>query len=396
MDNINEYKLESTLIKILTVDLVFANLLSVLDRFKYLPINVTSWVKIFMIIEFIISLLFVKRNGLKIKKIGALSVLFILPLFYGLTIGLFKGQMNSKMISHIYEYIMPILSLPMGYELFSAVKEENSLKKELERTMVWGGISYIACVMVFRIMYFLGFANYNAYGSGTIDYVFPYLLFMGNGTMLPFLLALAGVLSGKRSILIKVALVLLLYVLTERNNNSFQRRIKEFCLILCGVAIIVYCMKNTVLFNRIELTIDNFANEGGDVDLATGGRLSEIKMVVNLIGSNLFSWLFGGGFGTFITTESGIVRHYSHFTPLAYVMSAGIIFTIILFVCLLWYFIRSLCILSKTSRMFSGYMLMIIIGSFFGATMINEPKIWMIIGATVAFLYDFDESVIKG
>lgn len=371
-------KINRMFTKILHYDFVFANFLAVVDRYRGVTANITGFVKVFMIVELLFVLYYLYTKKFKLQVVNPITYFIGYALFAGIFVGVINQHINTKFISHLYEYIMPLFTVSVGYKLFDDLRGDEEAKEELKKAVKAGAITYILGVLLFRVMYALNLANYNAYGSGTIDFVLPFLLFLTDKTFLPFALIVAGVLSGKRSILVKVAVIFIFYLFNSKRDK--RKLIKEFILILIGIGVFIYVARNTVFFNRIILTINNMIGEEKNLDLATGGRTSEYKLVVAMMGENILKWIFGNGFGTFIVTAEGIVRHYSHLTPLAYIMSSGLLFMGALYSYMLYLFMRLKRHCGEVHKTMACYILMIFVGSFFGATLLNEPKMWLLIG----------------
>lgn len=370
---------------IIGMDFFVSNILAVLERYRGFSANFTGLVKIFMIIEtffcIFYSLFVVKR----INIINPLSVMFIVAIPIGIIVGLCNNQFdNREFVSHIYEFVMPIFAMGVGGYLKDAIYSDKELLQQLSDVMKCGGYFFVVGVFLFRVMYIGGMANYNAYGAATCDYVLPYLLFMTNNTRLAYIVAFAGVVGGKRAVLVKVFVILFMYYCYSGRNAS--KKIKDILYAaIGGMAVYIVSIK-TNFFNRVVLVMTHIQGDAADIDLATGGRSSEIAEVVSYLNEKTGSWLWGSGFGARISLSDGLTRHYSHFTPLAYVVSAGIFFSILLYSVWLVSMVKLFFLREAKYKLLACYLGTIVVGSLFGATLINEPKMWIIIGMTVGLL----------
>ena len=374
-------------ITLMSIDLAFTSIHEAFARVEgSFSRQIVEWFKVRVLIE-VLFFLYILASSKKIRIYKPLSLLFLVGFGTGCVVGLLNGQVNSHFLLHAYSYAMPILMLGLSWFLIEGFDKCPGIKSQLDKMVIFNVCIYIVCVVVFRIMCTKGLTNYNAYGAGTMYFLMPYLLFAMDLPILNLFAILACILCGKRSVL--VVTMLLVFLFYTRKERSKNRRLFDWLLLILGSVGLYVVYLKTNYFARIVLTIENLIGSNKNFEVASGGRASEIELVFNLLNTNIVNWLVGHGFGVFVVLryDSGtVVRGYSHLAPLGYVMVVGVFFAVALYSYL---FIRGLklcCKRGKYYRMFGVYLLGFLLSSMFGASIISEPKYWIIIG--MAYWYE--------
>lgn len=385
---IRKSKIYNLFLLIVFLDFFVINILQLIVRLTNYS-WLTSTFKIFTILEFSLIVFYIIIS----KKIvvNGLTIIFVFSLLFGIALGFINKQFNFSFISHIYEFTMPILSISFAKGIYIYAEQHKEIYENIDRILIFNSKIYILCSILFRFFYILGMTNYNAYGAPMPIYSLPYLFFMNKDNRLRYGMLMAIILSGKRAILVQALVVFSMYIFFSKKDH--KERLQNLIYISISVLGGIYFFRNTTLFNRILLTINNLFGESKDMYLATGGRNIEFDVISTYLNNNPINWIIGNGFGINLYID-GVYRHYSHFTPLGYTMVSGVIFTILLYVYIVYSIIILLLKKTKISILYMNYLVIFIVGSFFGATLFNEQKLWIIIGIALV-ISGQDKSYIK-
>jgi Ca2+/Na+ antiporter len=137
-------------------------------------------------------------------------------------------------------------------------------------------------------------------------------------------------------------------------------------------------------------TIFRYLSEQDDVffaiDLATSGRLFDAIAVIEVLGDNVFRWIFGMGFGAtydiyYSFADEVHTTHYSHVAPLSYIFLGGILFAFAAFGKVLY---EGAHALNNYDNHLSLMILYFLIMSVSGANLFTDVFWWIIIGAFTA------------
>lgn len=384
-----DYKFTKNLLWLINLDLIINTVLGVLTITRLFSSGsgqMNFIINYISVIEFLYVFFFFlfKKRTLELYKL--LSGLFFVFMCIGMLIGLAKMQLNMQFLSHIFEYIMPVFMLGFGRIIVKEVSSHRELMKQVKEIVIRNSYLYIICVIIFRVFHSMGLVYYPAYGAGTADFIAPFLFLGLDSPMIGFGVVLAGILCGKRAVLVKMVILVAAYYFFKK--RTFNKQIRDISILICGIAVMIYLFQTTDYFNRILLTFNNFFVEDSNLNLATGGRSSEVEAIVHVLDQSILNWILGCGFGVLAQVDdSGFVRSYSHFTPLAYTLITGCIFATLLYINLFTVMCKCFFKTNRYYRMCGVYMLLIIVGSAMGASLLNVPKYWLIIGCVVSFLY---------
>lgn len=370
---------------ILNLDLISHNLLGIINRMMVFRNGGTFGLfKITITIQIIWLAFWLIWKKRVLEIVPPVSILFLIYVFIGAIVGLAFGNLNSKFVTQLFEYLIPILMIGFSRTILDSIQGDQKLKQKLERIVLLNSYLYIVCTVLFRIMYRMGFMYWNAYTSWACLFLIPYLFFATDRTWLGFALCGAGVLSGGRSTLVRTVAILLFYYFTSK--RPLKKKLKETVLMATGVIIAIVLMQRTNYFERILLTINTLLLDNPDLNLATGGRTVEIERIVPLMNSRPISWVIGNGFGVYQTTSYGSIRGFAHFMPMTYTMISGIIFTVVLYLSLLLHSLKLFLTKTPLGRMLCCYLLVVVvIGSLFDASMTFDFKYWLIVGLSFCY-----------
>ena len=381
----SDYIFTSVFLSILNLDLISHNLLGIINRMKMFRGGGTFGLfKITIIIQVAWLAFWMITRKRKLEIVRPVSTLFFVYLFIGSIVGLAFGNMNTKFITHAFEYVIPILMIGLSRIVLESIQGSQKLKQKWERIVITNSYLYIFCTILFRIMYRMGFMYWSAYTSWACLFLIPYLFFATDRTILGFALCGAAVLSGGRSTLVRTIAIIMIYYFSSK--RPLNKKVKETVLIIAGIAIAIVLLQKTNYFDRILLTINTLLADDPDLNLATGGRMIEIERIVPLMNSRPISWLIGNGFGVYQVTSYDSVRGFAHFMPMTYTMISGTVFTVVLYFSLLLQSLRLYLTKTTLGLMFCSYLfVVVVIGSLFDASMVFDYKYWLIVGLSYCY-----------
>lgn len=291
---------------------------------------------------------------------------------------------DSKLLSEVYGVMMPIFSVSFGvyYAKYIGVEITSFLKNIFKY--------YIFVNVLLLVVYF--FLHYSA---GSISYfgfqvnwqlISAYLISQGRLFLFAMGLILV-VLSGKRATLVTSVLPFLSVI---KEGYSFGRT----NIILLVIALVIASaiggnyLYREGYFRRFEDTLSFDINDDRATFLATSGRWQEIESVFRHMNERPISWVTGNGFGDKYLSVIDVhgfqyyeeYKHYAHFTPVSYIFIHGLPFTLMLFYLLFRIIYKGWK--KYHLNFFYLCLLVSIFGSFFGANLAVDPKIWFFVGVT--------------
>lgn len=194
-----------------------------------------------------------------------------------------------------------------------------------------------------------------------------------------------NILTRKRVTLVAAIIILLgIYIIGKKSYRNVKTHLFMGIILIC---VCVVLSQYSTIFARILTTIEGFFGDG-TLYAATGGRDVEIEHIVQYINTNKIMWLTGIGFGGQVWVGN-VYRHYSHFTPLGYIMTGGVMFSFIIYGKLIWLVITNF---SKGIRKelknidipFVMLLLFVVATSLLGPNLFSNAIYWFFIGINVA------------
>lgn len=293
-----------------------------------------------------------------------LIIVFLFFAFYGVCTGLIFHSFTEKTLANIYFYLMPALMLNFGTLVY---KQHGTNFRHFfiaYAIKIWPFL--IALSALYLFLWSVGLWGYYGFVSNALIAS----MFSHPGSLRFSLGFLLEVLSGKRTVIIVAALVLI----SRLNKKSVL-----FFLVCCFFLV---AFLGQQIPGRLAYTFHFEWSDPRSLYLATGGRSSEISAIVNALKADPWKFLTGFGFGATYTSydafnsENFDVRHYSHFGPISYLFITGITSTILIYAFLSKFVLETW----RHNDRFFLLPLVFYISSFFGAGLHVEPLPWLVFG----------------
>lgn len=335
----------------------------------------------------IIYILLIKKKVI----LNKISIVFFAALPLGMIVGIVQEQFNSKYFVHIYVYLMPIIMMSFAYGFYQAYKSNQRIRKLLNATIIICMVLYAVATLLFRYMYHAGMLRHNNYGPVTGNYILPFFV-GGNGIniVIGYMVILFNFIAAKRTVIVcSIAALLVSCFLVKKSKKNMGIQI---CMLLLLIIVVIFLLEKTNIFSRILVTINGIFSDNKDLTIATSGRNLEIECIMEYLNRHKWMWVTGIGFGGRIWIHE-LYRHYSHFTPLGYVMTGGVFLSLTLYLLFGWYILQLLVKgikreLQEWEIPFALLMLVSVLSSFFGASLFTSSLWWFFIGIAIAIVGD--------
>jgi hypothetical protein len=324
----------------------------------------------------------------KNKRIIKESFIFLMSACAGLSliIGLQNNSIGKEFFAHFSPFILAIFAYSYGYRSELAGGKFISL---IDKHAIHAGYLLSILVVFYYALVKYGVVEY--FGAGAL-FAYPIFYCIAQKKYYHALLFFAAnILTGKRSVVISISVVILIYLLRKL---SFTGKVLVLTTIALAAATVVWVAGENDgdiggAFQRYFI-IFKYLAENDDVlkavDLTTSGRLYDVIAVIETLGSSWINWLFGMGFGATFTidysfAEESHVTHYSHVTPFSYLLVGGFLLLTVAYGKLLIEMRRALVRDYDHLSMMVIYFFVI---GFSGAIFFTDPFVWLLIGAFAA------------
>jgi len=370
-----------TFILLFIIDMVVFSTLSALGIGLRLISSPNQFARYIYIGIFLLTVFYHFFRKKKIKlNIASFAFLGILPI--GIFLGLIQGNVNREFLVHIYTCLMPVFAMSFGWYFFEAFLIYPKIQNRMSQALYITFFSGLLATVIFRVGYFSGQASYSAVGLWNYTFATPFLLIDKRNLLLSIISLAGSFIAAKRIGLLVVSIYFFINIFLIRKN--FINFFKVIIMISVAIYFLFPILDEIGVFNRISYAITKLLTEG-DIDAATAGRTSEIRMIITYFSREPVRYVFGAGFGSKIEVFESYFRHYSHFTPLSYVIVGGLGFSVIIYGFLI---LTSLSLLKKANAKILpkesiAYVLLflgIIISSFTGSVLTNYTTLWVFVG----------------
>jgi len=350
---------------------------------SYFIPGIREYSKIPVILLFMFFVFFHLFNKLILTRITKLLFISFIIAFT-LSLVWNNKSMDIKIISQIYGILMPIFSVSFGIHY----AKNNGIKIYPFINNIFKVYILVNIVLLLTYFYFHYVVNSITYFGFQVNWqIISAYLISQKKILLFFLGIIFVILSGKRATLITSLIPFLSYY-----KYIMKLDFKKKFILSVMILLITYNITNYLIdegfFRRYEALLNFDITDSRVTFLATSGRWQEIESVFMHMNNRPISWLIGNGFGDkylSVINVSGFeyqqeLKHYVHFTPASYIFVHGIPITILIFALIL----RLIVLGWKKCHLNFFYLcfLVSIIGSFFGANLAVDPKIWFFYGVT--------------
>lgn len=348
----------------------------------------------------------------RLPVVRGLSIAMGLALAVGVTKGLIEGQFGRAFFSHVFYVTMPIVMLSYGYFFFQAYQQDEKLRWLFRWVMIVSLAAGLIAVAVFVYAYQAGLANYNAVGLWNFVLSGPYLLNQGFGGYALVLSTVGVVFAAKRGIIAIFGIYLLVAFFLKNRRLLWIATLPAVILLAeydNVAAIADRAIERVWSHQEVQRTdkklpsvpnrLTSTLNEAlaGNLDVATGGRWSEIETAFGVIISRIDHVLLGVGFGATYRPwpdrpgYDDYYVHYVHFTPLSYTWIGGVVFAAFVYGYFLLLGTRLILKAWRGGVKPQDYFLIywfwgVIAVSILGAALMNNSWLWLIIGGCIAYV----------
>ncbi|MCP9754975.1 hypothetical protein EGI26_07395 [Lacihabitans sp. CCS-44] len=339
-------------------------------------IDVFYLIKITPVLYVAVIFIFHLKNVLILKPI---SILFIATGILSIFLGIFFGNsLDYKFLMHVYYATIPIIGISFGYHFARSL----NTKFYAFLLRIFNYCFYLTLIVLLIYFYFHFITGQISYwGFGTdIHILLPFLLNQSKYTFI-FLSIVFVLLSGKRATTLNIFLDLIIYYSAFIFPIKLKSLLKYLPFLIALLAVIIIGAQQGA-FVRLESSLSFNSEDEYSTLVATGGRWQEVLGIIEHHSKNPIKWLIGAGFGGRYLWEIPFggyseIKHYAHFTPIAYIFIFGIPFTAVLYIMFIKIFIKG-WVLRKNP--FFILFCVSIFGSFFGANLLVDIKIWVFVG----------------
>ena len=345
---------------------------------------------------------------MKNRSIPQLGVVFTLIVFFiiGASIGLLKANVFHRnqhgtyvYFSHMFYLIHPILSITLGWNVFTVIFGNKSFYGLFRKFMLHTFFFGLGIALFFYFLFESGNSNYDSIDIWNIFFGGSFFLSITNSLFAPVIVILAALLLGKRvGIVSSILLSLFHYYKTMRGKSVFFTLLFVFSFIALIQSIDFESFRIAGVDRIIATTSDTA--ESNSLDKMTAGRFVEASTALQILSESIFSLLFGMGFGAYFVPwpdlDSTYLSHYTHFTPISYFWIGGMFLPLLIYFFLIKLLIsisrlKSINVPLGTKMFFQMFLTIVIVSSFSGAVLMNNSILWMFIGMAyrLVSLYGF-------
>lgn len=347
------------------------------------------FIKTYFLLNFVIMAIYLLFGG-KFKFFSE-TLLFYLFSIIPLAYGIHEYGFKSETLSHIFAVILPILGIPFGYFLGENYKKDKS-EYIFKKIMKISFFSNAIIVILFQLSVTIGLSRYPAVAPTGL--ILSTIYYLSNKEWKYFLGGIVLVaLSGKRASLVMVLFALLIFIYDLYRNKTKDRKFFKKTKRIIGAsmvlvsAIIGYLWNYTRYLNRFKLVLKFDFSDPYAMYIATGGRSEEIFRVLEYLNEKPLRYIIGSGFGAKVEVADNFYRHYSHFSPLAYVLIFGLLFSILIY---LLFFNKLLSKVNINHPLYFSKLFFagLFASSFLGAVVLNDVNFWIFYGMTIFLIHD--------
>lgn len=343
-------------------------------------------------IFFYSALIVVLFDILKSRKIVNDKFLVLLALCggAGVVIGIINNPIGKEYFAHFSPFILAIAAYSYGYR--SELKGGNFIK-EIDSYIIPAGFVLTGLVSVYFSLVNVGYIPY--FGAGAL-FAYPVFYCLSKGLYgYVAVFYIANAFTGKRSVLLAITLVMLVFF-WKKSGRKAKIGILFVLALIVQLAISSIVVRDGQVFGGVVdryMSMFIYLSENDNVleaiDFATSGRLYDALAVFERMGDSVVSWVFGLGFGATFTvnysfSEDIHITHYSHVSPLSYLLVGGLVLLVVVYGKLLYEVKRAI---HRCEDHLAMMVLYFFVMGFSGAIFFTDTFVWLFVGAFSARRY---------
>lgn len=312
----------------------------------------------------------------------------------GMILGVLNNALGKEYLAHFSPFMLAIMAYSYGYR--SEINGEG-MTETIDKYIIHAGVALICLIFIYYAMVKFGYINY--FGAGAL-LAYPVFYCLSKGYYYyAGIFYSANILTGKRSVLIAITIVVLIYV-WKRSNSIVRWILISFMPLVVFVVVKNLEVDEGLIFGgqmdryfNILIYLKENDNILEAIDLATSGRIYDGLAVINRLGNDIASWVFGLGFGAKFEVEYSFSQdvhetHYSHVTPLSYLLVGGGVLLYVVYGKILKEIFRALKNYDDHLAMLIIYFFII---GFSGAIFFTDTFVWIFLGIFSARKYAADK-----
>jgi len=205
--------------------------------------------------------------------------------------------------------------------------------------------------------------------SNTIGFALAFMYFQSHSIVLLFLAISAGLLTGKRSSLIGVFILLVFYF----GKNGIKAATLYTAVIIFSIILLISTTSADFIASYFHRwTIDTGA--GDWINSFTAGRFQEVVAAVKVITNNPSILVTGGGTDMQLNIPGEPDRWYVHSALLTHVLYVGVVPTFVLYFFILSLLVKSFFVRNFTFSMY--YSTVLLASTIIGMNIYINPLFW--------------------
>lgn len=336
---------------------------------------------------------------------GHFLTLFLLAFFYGMTkkitlifetklllgfsiipffVGAFRYGLSKEVFSHLFMLVISVFGTSFGFNIAKDLYDPKN-QRFIDSVFRFCFFFDIISLVLFNIAIYNNYVIYPAIFP--VGLVYSSIYFLSKGRLIYFLGGAVSVflLSGKRAPMIIFLVVLIVHALCMFSGNNVTKKTKFrlagiMTLFLALIApVTLYLWTFTSALNRVKDVLSFSFSDVDSFSKATAGRSDEIIKIFSALNKNPQDFVLGAGYGFKVEVLEDYYRHYSHFSPLTFLMIYGAPIAVILYFTTLSKLISKQNVLAN-SYFFYLFFLGYFIHSLSGATVVADIHYWVFFG----------------
>jgi hypothetical protein len=327
-------------------------------------------------LEQIWQIIFVPYVSFIVRRFSRINIVIGIVMLGNVIIALFSGALNSNIgifsLQTFYIFLMPIVTFSAG----SVLRAHHGVgfERSLYPAFRWLFVALFMQGIIYVLLYMQG--NIGRVGS-SIPLLVPliYLIAYSSRKYL-FMVPLAVVFSGKRIVIVLIAILGLIAMLRSRKGSLKYLLIPCLAVSIAFVGLIDFFLPYFERWN-LGVLVDATTLDFDVLDRFSSGRIDQWISGLKVIDTP-FKFIFGSGSGTVITYLNGEVNWYVHNAFITYFVQSGLIGIVLIIYMLIRIFKNNRNVYGATFSYY--YFIYCIITIPFSANVVINPLFWFFSG----------------